>query len=40
MNGNELVLHVEAALLSAGRPVRIDELIAMFEGPRGRSGPA
>ena len=32
MNGNELVLHVEAALLSAGRPVRIDELIAMFEG--------
>ena len=32
MNGDELVLYVEAALLSAGRPVRIDELIAMFEG--------
>ena len=32
MNGDELVLHVEAALLSAGRPVRIDELIAMFGG--------
>ena len=32
MNGDELVLHVEAALLSAGRPLRVDELIAMFEG--------
>ena len=32
MNGDELVPYVEAALLSAGRPVRIDELIAMFEG--------
>ena len=28
---DELVLHVEAALLSAGRPVAIDELIAIFE---------
>lgn len=27
----ELVLHVEAALLSAGRPLAIDELAAMFE---------
>jgi len=26
-----LVLHVEAALLSAGRPVAVDELVAMFE---------
>ncbi|MDE0459303.1 MAG: SMC-Scp complex subunit ScpB [Chromatiales bacterium] len=32
MNPDELVLHVEAALLSAGRPVAIDELLAMFEG--------
>ena len=29
---NELVLYVEAALLSAGRPVAVDELVAMFEG--------
>ena len=29
---DELVLYVEAALLSAGRPVAIDELVAMFEG--------
>ena len=29
---DDLVLHVEAALLSAGRPVAIDELVAMFEG--------
>ena len=29
---DELVLHVEAALLSAGRPVAVDELVAMFEG--------
>ena len=32
MSRDELVLHVEAALLSAGRPVAIDELLAMFEG--------
>ena len=32
MSPDELVLHVEAALLSAGRPVAIDELLAMFEG--------
>ena len=29
---DDLVLHIEAALLSAGRPVAIDELLAMFEG--------
>ena len=29
---DELVLYVEAALLSAGRPVAIEELVAMFEG--------
>ena len=29
---DELVLYVEAALLSAGRPVEVDELVAMFEG--------
>ena len=28
---DELVLHIEAALLSAGRPVAVDELAAMFE---------
>ena len=32
MNRDDLVLHVEAALLSAGRPVAIDELVTMFEG--------
>ena len=32
MTHDELVLHVEAALLAAGRPVAIDEIIAMFEG--------
>ena len=32
MSPDELVLHVEAALLSAGRPVAIDDLLAMFEG--------
>ena len=32
MSRDELVLHVEAALLSTGRPVAIDELLAMFEG--------
>ena len=32
MNRDELVLHVEAALLSAGRPVAVDELAAMFDG--------
>ena len=32
MIGDDLVLYVEAALLSAGRPVAIDELVAMFEG--------
>ena len=32
MSPDELVLHVEAALLSAGRPVAVDELLAMFEG--------
>ena len=32
MNREELVLHVEAALLSAGRPVSVDELATMFEG--------
>ena len=29
---DDLVLHVEAALLAAGRPVPLDEFIAMFEG--------
>ena len=29
---DDLVLHVEAALLAAGRPVAVDELVAMFEG--------
>ena len=29
---DDLVLHVEAALLAAGRPVPIDEFISMFEG--------
>ena len=29
---DDLVLYVEAALLSAGRPVAVDEFIAMFEG--------
>ena len=29
---DDLVLHVEAALLAAGRPVPIDEFITMFEG--------
>ena len=32
MNRDELVLYVEAALLSAGRPVAIDEFVTMFEG--------
>ena len=32
MSPEELVLHVEAALLSAGRPVAVEELLAMFEG--------
>ena len=32
MSRDELVLHLEAALLSAGRPVAVDELLAMFEG--------
>ena len=32
MNRDELVLYVEAALLSAGRPVAVDELVTMFEG--------
>ena len=32
MNHEELVLHVEAALLSAGRPVSVDEFATMFEG--------
>ena len=31
MNRDDLVLHVEAALLSAGRPVAIEELLALFE---------
>ena len=34
MNRDELVLYVEAALLSAGRPVAIDEFVTMFEGRR------
>ena len=29
---DDLVLHVEAALLAAGRPVAVDELVAMFGG--------
>ena len=29
---DDLVLHVEAALLSAGRPVAVDEFVTMFEG--------
>ena len=29
---DDLVLYIEAALLSAGRPVAVDELVAMFEG--------
>lgn len=32
MTHDELVLHVEAALLSAGRPVSVDEFATMFEG--------
>ena len=32
---DDLVLYVEAALLSAGRPVAVDEFIAMFEGREG-----
>ena len=32
MTHDDLVLNVEAALLSAGRPVALDELVAMFEG--------
>ena len=32
MTHDDLVLNIEAALLSAGRPVALDELIAMFEG--------
>ena len=32
MSPDELVLYVEAALLAAGRPVALDELLAMFEG--------
>lgn len=35
MTRDELVLHVEAALLSAGRPVAIDEFVTMFEGREG-----
>ena len=34
MNRDELVLYVEAGLLSAGRPVAIDEFVTMFEGRR------
>ena len=34
MMHDDLVLNIEAALLSAGRPVALDELIAMFEGRR------
>ena len=30
MNGDDLALHVEAALLSAGRPVAIEELLGLF----------
>ena len=29
---DDLVLYIEAALLSAGRPVAVDEFVAMFEG--------
>ena len=32
MTRDELVPYIEAALLSAGRPVAVDELAAMFEG--------
>ena len=32
MSRDDLVLCVEAALLAAGRPVAVDELVAMFEG--------
>ena len=32
MSRDDLVLHVEAALLAAGRPVATDELVALFEG--------
>ena len=32
MSRDELVLYIEAALFSAGRPVAIDEMAAMFEG--------
>ena len=32
MSRDEIALHVEAALLSAGRPVAVDELLSMFEG--------
>ena len=32
MTHDDLVLNVEAALLSAGRPVALDELLSMFEG--------
>ena len=31
MSRDDLVSHVEAALLSAGRPVAVDELLALFE---------
>ena len=31
MSRDDLVLHVEAALLSAGRPVAIEELLGLFE---------
>ena len=32
MTHDDLVLNIEAALLSAGRPVALDELLSMFEG--------
>ena len=32
---DDLVLYIEAALLSAGRPVAVDEFVAMFEGREG-----
>ena len=32
MTHDDLVLNIEAALLSAGRPVALDELVSMFEG--------
>ena len=35
MNRDELVLYVEAALLSAGRPVAVDEFVTMFESREG-----